>query len=157
MALSLTGRDTVYLSRGLHPRYREVVTTLLTPTGARFVEVPLEQGLTTLELSDGAAVVVQSPNFLGLIEDVEAVSAQAHAKGALAVQAVTDPTSLGLLKPPGELGVDIVAAEGQSLGNPLAFGGPHLGILACRAEFVRHMPGQLVGLGKTTKDARGTC
>lgn len=85
------------------------------------------------------------------------MSAQAHAKGALAVQAVTDPTSLGFLKPPGELGVDILAAEGQSLGNPLAFGGPHLGILACRAEFVRHMPGRLVGLGKTTKDARGTC
>lgn len=156
MALSLTGKETVYLSRGLHPRYREVISTLLTPTGARLVELPLEQGLTVGEqLHEAAAVVVQSPNFLGLVEDVATLSAQARTKGTLIIQVINDPTSLGLLKPPGELGVDIVAAEGQPLGNPVAFGGPHLGILACRAEFVRHLPGRLVGLGKDKQGREG--
>ncbi len=89
-------------------------------------------------------MLVQQPNFFGCLEEVEALAAVAHDKGALFVVSV-DPISLGLLKRPGEYGADIVVAEGQSLGNPMAYGGPYLGILACREEFVRKMPGRLVG------------
>ena len=98
-----------------------------------------------------AAVIVQYPNFFGQLEDVEAIVAAAHAGGALAIVSV-DPISLGLLRRPGDYGADIVVAEGQSLGNPLAFGGPYLGIMACREEYVRKMPGRIVG---QTTDRRG--
>jgi glycine dehydrogenase subunit 1 len=91
-----------------------------------------------------AAVVVQYPNFLGQLEDVRAMVAAARAKGAVAIVSV-DPISLGLLARPGDYGADIVVAEGQSLGNPLSFGGPYLGIMACREEYVRKMPGRIVG------------
>ena len=91
-----------------------------------------------------AAVVIQYPNFLGQLEDVRAIVAAAHARGALAIVSV-DPISLGLLQRPGDYGADIVVAEGQSLGNPLSYGGPYLGIMACREEYVRKMPGRIVG------------
>ena len=87
---------------------------------------------------------MQYPNFFGQLEDVRAIVAAAHATGALAIVSV-DPISLGLLTRPGDYGADIVVAEGQSLGNPLAFGGPYLGIMACREEYVRKMPGRIVG------------
>ena len=87
-----------------------------------------------------AAVVVQYPNFLGQLEDVRAIVAAAHARGALAIVSV-DPISLGLLTRPADYGADIVVAEGQSLGNPLSYGGPYLGMMACREEYVRKMPG----------------
>ena len=91
-----------------------------------------------------AAVVVQYPNFLGCLEDVRAAGEIAHAKGALLVVAA-DPVNLGFLTPPGALGADIVVGEGQGLGVPLSYGGPNLGVFACRAELVRRMPGRLVG------------
>jgi glycine dehydrogenase subunit 1 len=98
-----------------------------------------------------ACVLVQHPNFFGCLEEVDAMAEIAHKAGALFVVAV-DPISLGLLKRPGDYGADIVVAEGQSLGNPMSFGGPYLGILACREQFVRRMPGRLVG---QTVDRRG--
>jgi glycine dehydrogenase subunit 1 len=98
-----------------------------------------------------ACVVVQHPNFFGCLEDVDAAAEIAHRCGALLV-AVFDPISLGLLKRPGDYGADIAVAEGQSLGNAMAFGGPYLGMLACREEFVRRMPGRMVG---QTVDRRG--
>ena len=98
-----------------------------------------------------ACVLVQHPNFFGCLEDVEQAAEIAHKAGALFVVSV-DPISLGLLKRPGDYGADIVVAEGQSLGNPMAFGGPYLGIMACREQFVRRMPGRLVG---QTVDRRG--
>jgi glycine dehydrogenase subunit 1 len=101
--------------------------------------------------ADTACVLVQQPNFFGALEEMEPIAAAAHAAGALLVVAV-DPISLGLLKRPGDYGADIVVAEGQSLGNPLAFGGPYLGILACRESFVRRMPGRIAG---ETVDRRG--
>ena len=91
-----------------------------------------------------ACVVVQHPNFFGCLEDVENAGCHAHAKGAALIVAA-DPISLGLLKRPGDYGADIVVAEGQSLGTPMSFGGPYLGILACREKFLRRMPGRLVG------------
>ena len=87
---------------------------------------------------------MQYPNFFGQLEDVEAIVEAAHARGALAI-VIVDPISLGLLRRPGEYGADIVVAEGQSLGNPMNFGGPYLGIMACREEYVRKMPGRIVG------------
>ena len=98
-----------------------------------------------------ACVLVQHPNFFGCLEEVEQAAEIAHKAGALFVVSV-DPISLGLLKRPGEYGADIVVAEGQSLGNPMAFGGPYLGIMACREQFLRRMPGRLVG---QTVDRRG--
>src|SRR5204863_6587283 len=98
-----------------------------------------------------ACVFVQHPNFFGCLEDVEAIGRVAHAAGAMfAVSA--DPISLGLLKRPNEYGADIVTAEGQSLGNPMAYGGPYLGMIACKEEFVRRMPGRICG---ETLDRRG--
>jgi glycine dehydrogenase subunit 1 len=94
--------------------------------------------------SDTAAVILQHPNFFGNLEDIEALVDAAHDKGALAIVSV-DPISLGLLKRPGDYGADIVIAEGQCLGNHLNYGGPFLGILACREEYVRKMPGRVVG------------
>src|SRR5207237_10347182 len=89
-------------------------------------------------------VIVQHPNFFGGLEDVDAIGKICHARGALYVSSF-DPISLGLLKRPGQYGADIAIAEGQSLGNPMAYGGPYLGIMACRQEFVRKVPGRLVG------------
>jgi glycine dehydrogenase subunit 1 len=93
---------------------------------------------------DTSAVIVQYPNFFGQLEDVEALVESAHRKGALAIVSV-DPISLGLLRRPASYGADIVVAEGQSLGNPMSFGGPYLGMMACREEYVRKMPGRIVG------------
>src|SRR5207244_6787472 len=91
-----------------------------------------------------AAVVVQHPNFFGCLEEVEALAAAAHARGALFVVSF-DPISLGLLKRPGQYGADIAVAEGQGLGTPLTYGGPYLGLLACREEYIRQIPGRPVG------------
>ncbi|UQN08150.1 aminomethyl-transferring glycine dehydrogenase subunit GcvPA [Deinococcus sp. QL22] len=150
VAMLATSRYKVIVSRTVDPRYRDVLHTLLTPIGAVVTELPHQDGVTQLnegDLQDAAALVVQSPNFLGLIEDVAELAVTAHQHGTLIIQVITDPTSLGLLKAPGEMNVDLVAAEGQALGNPVSFGGPHLGILAGRAAFVRLMPGRLVSKG----------
>ena len=100
---------------------------------------------------DTACVLIQHPNFFGCLEDVEELVKAAHERGAMFVVAV-DPISLGLLKRPGDYGADIVVAEGQSLGTPMLYGGPYLGIMACREQFVRRMPGRIAG---ETVDRRG--
>lgn len=107
--------------------------------------------LAAVVTSDTACVLVQHPNFFGCLEDVEAIGTIAHAAGALFCVSV-DPISLGLLKRPGAYGADIVVAEGQSLGTPMSYGGPYLGIMACREKFVRRMPGRIAG---ETTDRRG--
>ena len=134
----------------VHPEYRQILSTFLAHLGPKLVTVPATAGQVSAEsiaqaiTDQTAAVVVQYPNFLGQLEDVRAIVEAAHAKGALAIVSV-DPISLGLLKRPGDYGADIVVAEGQSLGNPLSYGGPYLGIMACREEYVRKMPGRIVG------------
>ncbi len=158
MAMHSTNRKRVVLAEGVHPEYRQVVETYLTTLGGEVVIAGTSNGQLDLsELSSfvdhqTAAVVVQHPNVFGQLEDVAAASALAHQHGAVSIQSF-DPISLGLLKRPADLGVDIAVAEGQSLGIPLQFGGPYLGILSCKKDFLRKMPGRLIGL---TTDRRGS-
>jgi glycine dehydrogenase subunit 1 len=156
MANRVTGRKKAVLSGGLHPHYREVCETY-----ARFVGFATEmceptpgrdEDLARLVGPDISCVVVQNPDFWGELRDWSDLASACHAAGALLVVVVTEIVSLGAVRPPGEMGADIVAAEGQSIGNALNFGGPYLGLLATRDRFVRQMPGRLVG---QTIDAEG--
>jgi glycine dehydrogenase subunit 1 len=151
MALNITKRQgRVVVAGSTHPEYRQIVATFLANLAPTLVTVPARDGivdpgqLAEAITEDTAAVIVQQPNFFGRLEDVESVVTAAHQNGALAIVSV-DPISLGLLRLPGQYGADIVVAEGQGLGNPMAFGGPYLGIMACREEYLRKLPGRLVG------------
>ena len=151
MALAATGRHArVVVAASVHPEYRQILATYLANLETELVTVGTPAGtldpaeLETALTSDTACVVVQQPNFFGCLEPAEELATIAHAAGALFVASV-DPISLGLLKRPGDYGADIVAAEGQSLGSPMSFGGPYLGILACREQFIRRMPGRIAG------------
>ncbi|MGH6878722.1 MAG: aminomethyl-transferring glycine dehydrogenase subunit GcvPA, partial [Rhizomicrobium sp.] len=148
MAQRLTRRPKAVLSCGLHPHYAETVETLAALSGA-VVRAPLRPGsaeaLANLIDSETACVVVQNPDVFGLVRDLRPVAEAAHAMGALLVAVVTEVVSLGLLESPGAMGADIVAAEGQSIGNGLNFGGPYVGLFATREKFLRQMPGRLVG------------
>jgi glycine dehydrogenase subunit 1 len=154
MANRVTGRRRAILFGGLHPHYREVCGTY-----ARFVgfEVSAEEPLGGEDLPrpvdrDTSCVVVQNPDFFGEVRDYSGLAHICRHAGALLVVVVTEILSLGAIRPPGEMGADIVAAEGQSLGNALNFGGPHVGLFATRNKFARQMPGRLVG---QTLDADG--
>jgi glycine dehydrogenase subunit 1 len=155
MANRITGRKKAVLSGGLHPHYREACETY-----ARFVgfeiaasdPAPGETELVPLLDRDASCIVVQNPDFYGEVRDYSALARACHDAGALLVIVVTEILSLGAIRPPGEMGADIVAAEGQSFGNALNFGGPHVGLFATRDKFVRQMPGRLVG---QTVDADG--
>ncbi len=133
------------------PNIAQTLATYMANLDAKPVTLPTPEGyLSTRTIckravdDKTACVVVQHPNFFGCLEEVEALAKIAHAHGALFIVSF-DPISLGLLKRPGQYGADIAVAEGQCLGNPMAYGGPYLGLLACREEFVRKMPGRLVG------------
>ena len=156
MANRLTRRGQAVLSGGLHPHYREVCETYARFVGFEVaVQAPAPSGGEDLAQLIGRAtscVVVQNPDFFGEIRDYSALAQICHYAGALLVVVVTEILSLGAIRPPGEMGADIVAAEGQSLGNALNFGGPYLGLFASRDKFVRQMPGRLVG---ETVDADG--
>jgi glycine dehydrogenase subunit 1 len=151
MALSASRRAGRIVAAGtVHPEHRQILKTYLANFETRIVTIPAEHGQVdparlAAELTDDtAAVVIQHPNVFGRLEPVEALVEAAHKRGALAIVSV-DPISLGLLKRPGSYGADIVVAEGQCLGNDLAYGGPYLGIMACREPFIRKMPGRIVG------------
>ncbi len=151
MAMRCTKRHSRIVVLGsVHPEYRSVVDTYLARLNCEVVTVPTPGGTVDLSAVEAAVddqtacVVVQSPNFFGCLEDFAAIAEIAHQHGALAIQSF-DPISLGVLKRPGELGADIAVAEGQSLGIPMQYGGPYLGILACQQKFVRQMPGRLIG------------
>ena len=150
MAMRVTRRHRkIAVVQSVHPEYRDVVDTYTHHLPTEVVTIPVENGTTDLnraaDLVDGetACLIFQHPNFFGALEDVPELTQIARDAGALAIQAF-DPLSLGLIKPPGDYGVDIAVAEGQSLGTPLQYGGPYLGILACRSDYVRKMPGRLV-------------
>lgn len=156
MACRITKRRRAVLSGGLHPHYREVVETQGRPTGLDSVfATPDPDGGEDLaaEIDERTAcVVVQNPSFFGQLHDLSALAEKCHKAGALLIVVVTEPVSLGLIAPPGDMGADIVVGEGQGLGVGLNFGGPHVGLFACREKFVRQMPGRLCG---ETIDADG--
>jgi len=143
-------KATVAVSAAIHPHYREVVRTYLEPGPFRIVELPLlADGRTDCsglaDIEDLAAVALQSPNFFGVIEDLKQAGEAIHAAGALFISCFTEPFAYGLLLNPGTCGADIVCGEGQSFGMMPSFGGAGLGMFACRKEFVRNMPGRVVG------------
>jgi glycine dehydrogenase subunit 1 len=149
MANRTTRRGRAVLSGGLHPHYREVIETYARWGGFEAVAANPDPGgtedLAAMIDADTSCVVVQNPSVFGRLRDLSALARAAQAKGALLVVAVTEIVSLGLVTPPGAMGADIVAAEGQSIGNALNFGGPYVGLFATRDKFVRQMPGRLVG------------
>ncbi|HUO99460.1 MAG TPA: aminomethyl-transferring glycine dehydrogenase subunit GcvPA [Rhizomicrobium sp.] len=155
MAFRLTKRPKAIFSGGIHPHYAATTETIANLHG-KVVRAPVAPGrvadLTSMIDEQTACVIVQTPDVFGLIRDLRPIAEAAHAKGALLIAVVTEIVSLGLIMPPGEQGADIVAAEGQSIGNGLSFGGPYLGLFATREKFVRQMPGRLVG---ETVDADG--
>jgi glycine dehydrogenase subunit 1 len=145
----------ILLPTTIHPHYRKAATTAATQQGLRFEEVPYAPGRGTVALEalqayegqDVTAIAIQQPNFFGALEDVDAITQWARARGIFVI-AITNPTSLAMLKPPGEwggTGVDIALGDGQPLGVPLASGGPYFGFLTTRMEHVRQMPGRIVG------------
>lgn len=149
MALRITGRNRVIMDGGVSPIYRKILRTYTSNLDIEFVETPVVHGQSDRAqiaryLDDKtAAVILQNPNFFGAIDDHSDIVAQAHEKGSLVIASVY-PVSLALLKTPGEMGADIVTGEGQSLGLSLNFGGPYLGFMATRKEFIRKMPGRIV-------------
>ena len=159
MARRITKRKRAILSSGLHPHYVAVAKTM-----AKFTGDELDLALPELDAATDAerliagidgetsAVVVQYPDILGRITDLAPIAEAAHAQGALLIAVVTEPVALGLIKSPGEMGADIVVGEGQSIGVGLQFGGPYVGLFACREKHVRQMPGRLAG---ETVDAEG--
>jgi len=158
MAVAHTGRKKVLFSSALHPDYRQVLKTYFSAREEKLEEIPLSGGITCSSsgiTEDVAAVIIQSPNFFGCLEDVSFWAELAHKSKSLLIVAITEPFSLGILASPGSMGADIVAGEGQSFGNPVAFGGPHLGFLACKTALMRKMAGRLVGLTHDHEGKRG--
>jgi len=160
MACRILQRRRILASSALHPDYLAVLRTYLSHLRIDLEIIPWVQGEGITSLAEAerrldpevAALILPSPNFLGCLEEGAPFADLAHAQGALVIAVVAEATSLGILKPPGEWGADIVAGEGQSFGNPLNFGGPYLGIFATKEKFVRQMPGRLVG---RTTDTQG--
>lgn len=162
MANRIKSKPKILVARSVHPQYREVIKTY-----TRNLDLSVEE----IEYSDRgevdfgdlnekldeetSAVVIQSPNFFGIIEKLENISALAHEHQALSVVVVAEPVSLGILEAPGKLGADIVTGEGQSFGLPLSFGGPYLGFMACCKQFVRQFPGRIAGETKDVDGKRG--
>jgi glycine dehydrogenase subunit 1 len=159
MAGRVTKRNKAVLSSGLHPHYVSVAKTMARFTGDTLdtalpelsAKTDSERLLATID-GETSCVVVQYPDILGRIEDLSAIAARAHEHGALLVAVVTEPVAMGAIRSPGEMGADIVVGEGQSIGVGLQFGGPYVGLFACKEKFVRQMPGRLCG---ETVDAEG--
>lgn len=162
LAAKTLNRTKIVIFRSVHPEYRQVVRTYAWSNGYEVVEVPysksgqLDQDALVKAVDENtAAVLVQSPNFFGVIEDISLIESAVHAKGALLVSGFTEATSLGILKPAGLMGADFVVGEGQSFGNPMNFGGPYLGIFASTDKFLRKIPGRLAGATVDKEGKRG--
>jgi glycine dehydrogenase subunit 1 len=163
MAQRIIKRKKVLLSQAIHPEYLKVIQTYIDPDQQELILVPYkkEDGrtdqnvLSDLLNGDVSAVVIQNPNFFGVIEDLQRIGKEVHQVGGLMIAGFSEAAAYGILTPPGEFGADIVAGEGQSLGIPLSLGGPYLGILTTRNQFVRTMPGRLVGETVDLEGKRG--
>ncbi len=156
MACRVTKRNTVIMSGGLHPHYADTTRTLCEAAGIKVIQLPPavdgELELARVVTEETACVIGQSPNVFGTLTDLTPVGDAAHARGALMVTVFTEVVSLGLVKTPAEMGADIAVGEGQSIGVPLGFGGPYVGLFTCKSKFMRQMPGRLCG---ETVDADG--
>jgi glycine dehydrogenase subunit 1 len=151
------GRMRAAVSEGVHPHVRQVLRTGCAAAGIALAEVPLSGGVTdraALAGDDIACLLVQNPNYLGCIEDLDALADAAHTAGALAVASV-NPIALGILRTPGEAGFDIAVGEGQPLSGSMSFGGPYLGFMACRSPLMRKLPGRIVGQTTDSAGRRG--
>jgi len=153
MANRITRRKKVLLSQAIHPEYRRVIQTYMAPDQQEIVLIPYQKDkgrtdekiLSDLLKEDVSAVVLQSPNFFGVIEDLQSIAERIHDLGGLMIASFSEAVAYGILRPPGSMGADIVAGEGQSLGIPMSYGGPYLGVFTTRERFIRNMPGRLVG------------
>ncbi len=160
MAQAHTGRGEILVPLSVHPWYRRVIRTYCSRSGITVKEIPVRDGTVdpaALAAACGpntAAVLVQHPNFFGLLEPVTEIEPVSHGAGALFVTS-SDPIALGLLEPPGAFGADVATGEGQALGNPLNFGGPYLGLFAVKQDLIRRMPGRLVGATQDKQGRRG--
>ena len=162
MAHRLKNRPKVLVAASLHPQYKSVIRTYIRNLGIRAEEVPYDAtgaidkaALARMLDGETAALVLQSPNYFGVCEDVKAAAGAAHGSQALLAVVVAEAMSLGLLEAPGRLGADIVTGEGQSFGIPLSFGGPYLGFMACMKDFVRQLPGRIAGQTTDVDGKRG--
>ena len=161
MACRVTGKSGCVVARTVHPEYREVMRTSTQHQGIDIVEFGYDRATGQVDYgaleaaitADTAAVLVQSPNFFGTIEDISRIADIAHSKGALLIVSIAEAVSLGMVKPPKE--ADIVSLEAQSFGVPVGFGGPYCGVIACKEKFLRQMPGRLVGETKDVNGKRG--
>jgi glycine dehydrogenase subunit 1 len=153
MAYRITKKKKVLLSQAIHPEYRRVIQTYIDPDQQEIILVPYkrDEGRTNEKIlfdllkEDVSAVVIQSPNFFGVIEDLQPIGERVHSIGGLVIVGFSEAIAYGMMQPPGAMGADIVAGEGQSLGIPVSYGGPYLGIFTTQEKFVRNMPGRLVG------------
>jgi glycine dehydrogenase subunit 1 len=159
-AVKIKGKNKVLLTPGLNPEYIKVLNTYFShDKNVKFIYVNLKEGVTDLEnlkaslKEDVAAFILQTPNFLGSVEDGDAIGKAVKEAGALLL-AVVNPISLGVLKTPGSYGADFAVGEGQSLGNAMNFGGPGLGIFTCKKEYVRYVPGRIAGIAKDADGKR---
>ncbi|MBQ7569078.1 aminomethyl-transferring glycine dehydrogenase subunit GcvPA [bacterium] len=159
MAANKTRRRLVYVSQAVNPQVRQVIATYLAGSDIEVRELPIEQGMTVLpELTkEVAAVMVQIPNFFGIVEDGPSFCAKVREAGALPIVAVGDAVSLAMLEAPANYGAAICCGDAQALGLPLSFGGPYCGFLACKQELMRNIPGRLVGITEDRHGKRGYC
>ena len=162
MAVRVTGRQKIIVPKNLNPHYRTVLETYISNLDICIEEIPFSksgnidpQHLQQILTDEHAAIITQSPNFFGIIEETEEISRLCQKKGVLSIVSITEAISLGILKPPGQLGADIVVGEAQSFGLPLGFGGPYLGFFATKDCYKRQMPGRLVGQTVDSMDRRG--
>ncbi len=159
MAVRLKKKTKIVVAKSVHPDYRKVMETYCSGNENEIIEIPYdENGMTDMKQFESAVAggvscaVLQSPNFFGIIEDLGKYGKIIHEKDALFIAAFSEPLAFGVLKPPGDFGADMCCGEGQSLGIPMGFGGPYLGILTAKKQYVRNMPGRIVGL---TEDQNG--
>jgi len=159
MAQRITRRRKAITAGNLHPHYREAIETVVGMAGGEVLALPPAPAggaqMPTRIDPEVACIVVQSPDFYGHLHDLTPIAQAAHAAGALLIAVVTEVVSLGLVRPPGEMGADIAVGEGQALGNALAFGGPYVGLFATRAKYLRQMPGRVCGETVDSEGRRG--
>jgi glycine dehydrogenase subunit 1 len=151
MAVENTKKKSLVISKTVHPEVRKVLATYMKFVGVEVVEIDSQDGVTDIDKlraavsNTTAGVIVQSPNFFGIVEDLTEVEIITHSNKALLIVNVIDPISLGILKAPGEMGADIVVGEGQAFGNSLSYGGPYLGFMATTSKLMRKLPGRIIG------------